>query len=330
MNYLCYPFKTMRITQGYLGVTSHLNHTKGDIKDYPIDEGCEDGGKSPIYCPCDEVVVKRISGVYNGYTNTYFIESTSKVVFADGTKDYMTMLITHSNDDDFKNMKTGTKYKRGELMTHEGTDGNASGNHLHFSVGKGKYLGKGWQCNNYNKWCLRTTNGSCKPENAFYIDKNFTKILNDCGYQWVTKPDYEITPGSSVSKGCLVTINEHATYYNGSKIPEWVKQLSWYVDTVSGGRAVLGEDKSRKYKIMSPIHTCYLTVKNLAKFNKGDLVYINKNATYYNGENIPSWVQKIVWFIDSISGDRAVLGCSKSGDYKIMSPINIKDISIRR
>ena len=40
--YLTYPFKTMTITQSYTGSTSHYPHTKGNYRDYPVDEGGKD------------------------------------------------------------------------------------------------------------------------------------------------------------------------------------------------------------------------------------------------------------------------------------------------
>ena len=61
---------------------------------------------------------------------------------------------------------------------------------------------------------------------------------------------------------------------------------------------------------------------------KGDLVTINSGATYYNGENIPSWVKKDKWYISSISGDRAVLGLNEAKNSNIQSPINTKFISV--
>ena len=64
-NYLTYPLKTMRITQSYTGAFSHLPHTTGSPKDYPIDDGGKDGGKDAIYCPCDSVKVFRVYGVGN-------------------------------------------------------------------------------------------------------------------------------------------------------------------------------------------------------------------------------------------------------------------------
>ena len=179
-NYLTYPCKTMRITQNYNGTTSHKPHTTGRPKDYPWDEGCEDSGRSYCYCPCGEMKVMRIYGVGSRGTNTIWLESTSKVVFADGTSDYFTMLITHPNDDDLKKIKVGQKFKFREKICSEGKDG-ATGNHFHFSAGKGKFNGNGWTPNTNGKYVLTTTAGQFKPEQLFIVDKSFTKIINSKG-----------------------------------------------------------------------------------------------------------------------------------------------------
>ena len=172
-NYLTYPCKVMNISQGYTGNYSHGPHNTGSPKDYPFDEACGDTGRSPMYCPCDEMVIKRI---YTTGTNTLWLESASKVCFADGTSDYVTLMVTHPNDSDIKRLKVGQKFKRGELICYEGTDGNATGNHFHFSAGKGKIKGNGWVQNSNKKWVLTCTNGADKPEKLFYIDKSFTTV----------------------------------------------------------------------------------------------------------------------------------------------------------
>lgn len=186
-NYLTYPCRTMRITQNYNGTTSHKPHTTGRPKDYPWDEGCEDSGRSYCYCPCGEMKVMRIYGVGTRGTNTIWLESTSKVVFADGTSDYFTMLITHPNDDDLKKIKVGQKFQFREKICSEGKDG-ATGNHFHFSAGKGKFNGNGWTPNTNGKYVLTTTAGQFKPEQLFYIDETFTKIVNSKGLNFKTLP----------------------------------------------------------------------------------------------------------------------------------------------
>ena len=191
-NYLIYPFKIMRITQNYLGITSHKPHTTGSPKDFPLDEGGKDSGRDAFYCPCDELEVVKIYGVGNKGTNTFWVQSTSPVVCADGTTDYICGQITHPNDSDFKNIKVGKKFKRKEFICYEGTDG-ASGNHIHFSFGKGKIADKGWKQNSKGKWVLTTTRGNgCKPEALFFIDNNFTKTVNSKGLAFKNLPKEEV------------------------------------------------------------------------------------------------------------------------------------------
>ena len=176
-NYLIYPCNTMRITQNYKGKTSHLPHTQGTPKDYPIDDGCSDTGKDYIFCPCDSMTVRRIYGVGENGTNTVWLQSDKKVSFADGTRDYFTMLITHPDDKDLKRLYVGQKFNRKEKICREGKDG-ATANHLHISGGKGKIQGNGWVKNTKGKWVLTVTGSTAKPEKLFFIDTDFTKVLS--------------------------------------------------------------------------------------------------------------------------------------------------------
>ena len=176
-NYLIYPCNTMRITQNYKGKTSHLPHTQGTPKDYPIAAGCSDTGKDYIFCPCDSMTVRRIYGVGENGTNTVWLQSDKKVSFADGTRDYFTMLITHPDDKDLKRLYVGQKFNRKEKICREGKDG-ATANHMHISGGKGKIQGNGWVKNTKGKWVLTVTGSTEKPENLFFIDTDFTKVLS--------------------------------------------------------------------------------------------------------------------------------------------------------
>lgn len=205
-NFLVYPCKIMRVTQNYLGKTSHYTHTTGNIKDYPFDEACKDSGRDKLYCPCDSMKVKRIYGVGTRGTNTIWLESTSKVYFADGTCDYFTMLITHPNDADLKRIKVGDVFTRGEVICSEGTDG-ATANHFHISVGKGKCKGNGWTCNSNGKYVLTTQNGACKPEFLFYIDLKFTSIITKGGISFKTLPDSAYAPIYTTGKYKVTNAN---------------------------------------------------------------------------------------------------------------------------
>lgn len=178
----------MRITQSYTGTVSHKPHTTGTPTDYPIDEGNKDTGRDYMYCPCDEMVVKRVYGVGNKGTNTFWLESTSKVIFADGSEDYFTMLITHPDDSELKNIKVGDVFKRKEKICREGKDG-ATGYHFHFSGGKGKFKGNGWLKNSNSKWVLNVTEKAYEPENLFFIDPGFTKIIDSKGLKFKFLPE---------------------------------------------------------------------------------------------------------------------------------------------
>lgn len=218
-NYLIYPCKTMRITQSYTGTTSHLPHTTGSPKDYPWDEGCSDSGRDWSYCPCDEMIVRRIYGVGTGGTNTLWLQSTSEVVFADGTTDYVTMLITHPNDDDLKKIEVGQIFLRGEKICREGIDG-ATGYHFHFSAGKGQYKGNGWVKNSKGKYVLKTTKGTFKPEKLFFIDPEFTKVINDRGLNFKQLP-VEYEPGNYKVIADLLRVRKGAgTKYAYKKFDE--------------------------------------------------------------------------------------------------------------
>ena len=185
-NYLTYPTKNLKITQSYKGTYSHAGNYNGNPPDFPIDEAGAGVDREYMYCPCDEMQIKYIYGVGNKKTNTIWLESTSKVTMPCGT-DYVTIMVIHPMDDDLAKIKVGQKFKRGDKMFREGTDGNASGNHLHISVGKGKYR-NGWVQNTRGNWVIDTVGGAIKPEEAFFIDTKFTNVIKTQGIKFKELP----------------------------------------------------------------------------------------------------------------------------------------------
>jgi hypothetical protein len=170
----------MNISQSWTGEYSHAPHVSGVPCDFPIDEAGEDAYRSWMHCPCDEMVVKRISGLGSAYINTIWLQSTSKVILANGEEDYVVIMVLHPDDDDLLKVKVGRTFKRSELMFREGRDGyltgKATGYHFHMSVGQGQIKGNGWQQNSKGTYVLTTTVGPLKPEDAFFVDPYFTKI----------------------------------------------------------------------------------------------------------------------------------------------------------
>ena len=59
--------------------------------------------------------------------------------------------------------------------------------------------------------------------------------------------------------------------------------------------------------------------------NAGDLVKIT-GTKYYGGQTIPTWVRNQNWYVQEVSGDRAVINKNESGTNAIMSPIRVSDL----
>ena len=195
-NYATYPCSYMKILQSPFALTSgnsnshyYYSDASANYHDYPIDEACEDKTRSWFYCPCDEMEIKRIYGVGNSSkTNTIWLRSTSKVKMPCG-EDYLVLMIMHPEDDDLKVLSVGQKFERGEKIFREGMNGNATGNHFHMSAGKGDLSSNGWRENTNGRWVLTATNGTIEPQDAFYVDKDFTTENNNGGISFTYLPE---------------------------------------------------------------------------------------------------------------------------------------------
>lgn len=205
-NYLVYPCSKIAISQTpYMG--NHLPHTTCNKPDYPWDEYGGDTYRSPMYCPCDEMVVTRLQ--YQNSTNVFWLESTKDVYFADGTTGPFTLMVIHPwYYDDLCNMYVNKKYTRGQLICYEGADGNSSGNHFHFSAGKGR--GGGWTSSTSNGSVVLTLieGSTTHPKNLFYIDtinKQHDPVDDKIGFKELSKEQLEGSvvgnPGTAGSSG---------------------------------------------------------------------------------------------------------------------------------
>lgn len=180
MNILTYPSDHMNITQSYVGSFSHQGNFTGIPQEFPIDEAGKDGGRCWFLCPCDEMVIKRIYGTGGRGTNTIWLESISEVA-TPTFYDYVNIMVIHPEDDDLLKLKVGQTFKRGEKIFREGKNGNATGNHHHLSIARGKFQGNGWVINSKGKWVI---NGNAqKPEDCFFI--NGTQVINSRGLNFI-------------------------------------------------------------------------------------------------------------------------------------------------
>ena len=110
-------------------------------------------------------------------------ESLEKVIYADGTVDYMTLWTGHDN----KPPKVGDVFKQGEHYSDMGTAGGVD-KHCHLEVQKGKF----------KRPTTLTSAGAYKIENsiepfrALYI--NDDTIIKKTSYTWTKLPDTVGTP----------------------------------------------------------------------------------------------------------------------------------------
>ena len=191
MEYFTFPMETLNVTQSYTGTYSHLEHTTGSPKDYPIDIAGNDSGQSPVFARVPlKVIAKRGMG-NKSVTNTIWLETVDTVITPTFT-DKVWMTLTHWNDQDpaINKWKVGSTIPEGSIICYEGTDG-ASANHIHLVVGRGKC--SSWTENSKGKWVM--AGDSYPPEQVLYIDPTFTTtIKNEGGLGWQDLPKYIGTP----------------------------------------------------------------------------------------------------------------------------------------
>lgn len=149
------------ITQGMNGKYSHQGNLAIDLAN------C-----SYLKAPFTGIIKKKYD-----YCNAVWLESIDKVLYADGTIDYMTIVTMHDND--ISKLELGQIIKQGEVYYHPGVKGNVTGAHIHLSIGKGKFINSGWYKNNYGKWCI---NNQYDVTKALFLDTN-TNIINGI-YNW--------------------------------------------------------------------------------------------------------------------------------------------------
>ncbi len=173
--YAKFPMHYLRVTQSY-DEGNHIPHWKGaNYIDYPIDLGGMDGGRDYLYAPVDMKVVALRGIGSSTVSNKIFLESIDAVQTPAWGKTKIFMTAVHFEDSDVSKfgLKVGKIIRAGEVICLEGKE-TATANHLHVTCGVGTAATS--IQNNKGKW---VTKGNCKkPEEIFYIDTNFTKVLN--------------------------------------------------------------------------------------------------------------------------------------------------------
>jgi len=151
---------------------------------------------------------------------------------------------------------------------------NVSTDFSHIEVGEavwmeghiGVYVGDGLAVECTPKWKNKVQITACNRSVSGYNRRNWTKHgkLPYVTYE-EEKPKPEPIPvpvpqpASPFKKGDLVRITG-TKYYSGKNIPSWVKELNWFIHSISGDRAVINKDEKGKYGIMSPVNVADLAL----------------------------------------------------------------------
>lgn len=171
-----FPMKTINISQGY------GNRSSTHKLSYALDLSGEDEKADEIYAPFDCKITKLYQpSDTRKHANTVWLTSTKKVLSPNGYYGYLTVSITHPSE--ITDMKLGKIYKQGEVICHEGKTGNASGNHIHLEVSKGKVADWSLQTSGvYDEYVIKN---KVKPEEYLFVrDDSIIKNNLYNGYKY--------------------------------------------------------------------------------------------------------------------------------------------------
>lgn len=162
VEFALFPASYLHITQPPFGEYSHMEQNAID---------CVSVGR--FFAPFT-AVIKKVDTESAGKSNIVIIESKAEVRFADGSKDYMTVVLLHDND--ISDLSAGQILNQGQAFYDMGSAGNATGDHVHISVYRGKY----------NPLTCSIAMGGINPQDAFFILPD-TRVQNTGGLQWICK-----------------------------------------------------------------------------------------------------------------------------------------------
>ena len=118
-----------------------------------------------------------------------------------------------------------------------------------------------------------------------WIKNHTQEICNKVNAQLGSTSTTQPTTSGKFSTGDLVKINSGARYYDGGAIPNWVLAENWYISSISGDRAVLGNNESKSRNIQSPINTSNLTMVKSANASTGTIKKLDKGTVIYDNPN---------------------------------------------
>lgn len=154
----------------------------------------------------------------------------------------------------------------------------------------------------------------------------YGKLKSGAGWIVIKDETPATKPSTGFKAGDLVSIASNAVYYNGGGIPEWVKRENWYISSISGDRAVLGQNQAKNRNIQSPINTKFLTKVGSTnnQIKVGDWVKVVNPIIYGTNKKFVVYVSK--YKVLELKGDRAVISSDGKNTTAAISTSNIVKI----
>ena len=174
-----FPLEAFKISQPWWGTYSHgggATYYATDFQEYNV-YGLRQY-RAPCYAPVDIELLWTDVGECCALW-----QSVNQVHFADGSIDYLGIIVYHDNDIvNGTYSSVGTIINQGDIFNRTGTGGTATGDHVHLETGKGQV-----NLSQY-KFHFRddTDCKRIKPDEALFI--NDTVIIPseyDSGYNWL-------------------------------------------------------------------------------------------------------------------------------------------------
>lgn len=164
---MLFPLEIMWMTQGeHNGYCMDFQGAKKNAQGNVVREL-----RCPLYAPCSCTCVARSS------SGDWQIFTSNDVVHVPGNPlpVYVTFQIGHDNTP----QSVGDTFTQGDLIGHTGTNGQVTGDHLHYNIALGQYAG----------WADHQLKNSVRIFNYSYVDD--TVLYDDGDYNWV---EYGETP----------------------------------------------------------------------------------------------------------------------------------------
>lgn len=147
------------VTQGAFDTYSHMQQNAIDI------QPTERAVRAPFNGTIVHIDDNEIA------CNAVWLQSNDRVLYADGTYDYMTVCFMHDND--ISDIYVGRGVAQGEYFYDSGDYGIAAGKHVHVAVYRGQF----------NEYAMHIGNGDCYAEDAFFLPDDIY-VYNDYGLGW--------------------------------------------------------------------------------------------------------------------------------------------------